>query len=493
MSEIYLLGIDIGTSSVKVVLTDRQGRRLGDYSRAHEIVQERPGYVEQDADGAWWQGAKEGIIKCLKQSGVAAERIVGICASGMVPSLCPLDEEGRVIRRAILYRDNRAIDQTNRLNEKFGPGFTLQDVTPKLLWLKENEPEHYGRIAAVVNAHSYVAYRLTGSYSADTDIAAIFGDVYDEKENRWRTERMAAMGLNPKVLPPLFRPTDVVGTVTAKAAVETGLSEGTPVVAGTGDSYTILVGTGTIEANEGLIYLGTAATFLGLTRSLDELRGTAPFVTGEAQFLGNVLMGGEITRWFLESIVRGPKTEYDALEAMAKAIPQGAEGLYALPHLLGERTPRRDPLAKGVLFGLTNAHTAGHLYRALLEGVAYALRESYESAFLPLKRLVIGGGGCKTALWLQILADVFKRELEYMPKADNALGTAYLAGVALGVFDSFRTIKEEWLSDKQVIVPDASAGVRYDGYYQFYKDLNTAMGPLYALGAQHKANGGNLK
>ena len=342
-----------------------------------------------------------------------------------------------------------------------------------------------------MNAHSYVAYRLTGSYSADTDIAAIFGEVYDLNENRWQTERMAAMGLDPKVLPPLFRPTDVIGTVTAKAASETGLSEGTPVVAGTGDSYTILVGTGTIEANEGLIYLGTAATFLGLVHSLDELRGTLPFVTGEARFLGNVLMGGEITRWFLESIVRGPTTGYDVLEALAKATPEGAEGLYVLPHLLGERTPRRNPLAKGVLFGLTNAHTAGHLYRALMEGVAYTLRESYESAFLPLKRLVIGGGGCKTALWLQILADVLGRELEYMPEADNALGTAYLAGLSLGVFDSFRTIKEEWLKDKQVIVPDTAAGARYDGYYQFYKDLNIAMGPLYALEAQQKANRGN--
>lgn len=492
MSETYLLGIDIGTSSVKVVLTDRQGRRLGEHSRAHEIVQERPGYVEQDAEDAWWRGAKEGILRCLEQSRVAAERIAGICASGMVPSLCPLDADGNVIRRAILYRDNRAIDQTNRLNEKFGPGFTLQDVTPKLLWLKENEPERYGRIAAVLNAHSYVAYRLTGAYSADTDIAAIFGEVYDIDENRWRTERMAAMGLNPSVLPPLYRPTDVVGTVTAKAAAETGLSEGTPVIAGTGDSYTILVGTGTIEAGEGLIYLGTAATFLGLTRSLDELRGALPFLTGEARFLGNVLMGGEITRWFRETMRCGDSADHDVLEDLARSTPRGAEGLYALPHLLGERTPRPDPLAKGVLFGLTNTHTAGHLYRALLEGVAYALRESYENAYMPLKRLVVGGGGGKSALWRQILADVLGRELEYMPEADNAMGTAYLAGLALGVFGGFRPMKEEWLRDKQVIVPDPAAGALYDGHYGFYKQLNAAMGPLYALAAQHNVSGGNV-
>lgn len=212
----------------------------------------------------------------------------------------------------------------------------------------------------MLNAHSYVAYRLTGVYSADHDIAAIFGGVYEENCHAWLPERMREAGLDPKVLPPLYWPMDVVVTVTQQAAGETGLVPGIPVVAGTGDSYTILVGTGTVEAGEGLIYLGTAGTFLGLERSLDDQVGSCPFITGGARFLGNVLTGGEITRWFRDSVLLR-EVSYQTLEEAANAVPPGADGLFALPHLLGERTPRANPLAKGLLFGLTNAHTAGHM------------------------------------------------------------------------------------------------------------------------------------
>lgn len=479
MTQNYLLGIDIGTSSIKTVLLDREGRRAAQHTYAYQIIQSKPGYVEQDPEGCWWLGAREGIRACLTQSGVPAGEIAGICASGMVPNLCPLDREGRPVRNAILYRDNRAVAQARRLKERFGWPFSLQDVTPKLLWLKENEPENYGRIEMVLNAHSYVAYRLTGAYSADHDIAAIFGEVYDDQNHVWLPERMEAIGLAPKVLPPLFWPMDVVGTVTAQAAAETGLAPGTPVVAGTGDSYTILVGTGTVSAGEGLIYLGTAGTFLGLERSLDDQRGTCPFITGGARFLGNVLTGGEITRWFRESILTR-SMDYQALEEAAAGVAPGAEGLFALPHLLGQRTPTPDPLARGVLFGLTNAHTAGHIYRALLEGVAYALRDSYEHSALPLKRLVIGGGGSNCLLWRQIIADVLHQELTYIPQGDNALGTAYLAGMALKLFDSFDTVRDRWLRETSVIRPDAANAERYDRLFPFYQHLNTLSRPVFA-------------
>ncbi|MCI8478373.1 MAG: hypothetical protein HFE97_08500 [Oscillospiraceae bacterium] len=478
MEQAYLLGIDIGTSSVKTVLTDTCGHRLAEYCCCYNTIQPQPGFVEQDPDQTWWTGACQGIRACLEQSGISPAGIAGICASGMVPNLCPLDAQGRPVRPAILYRDNRAVVQTSRLRARFGWNFSLQDVTPKLLWLKEHEPEAYGRIEQVLNAHSYIAYRLTGRYSSDHDIAAIFGEVYDDQTHAWLPERMEAIGLDPKVLPPLYWPTDIVGTVTSQAAQETGLAQGTPVVAGTGDSYTILLGTGTVAANEGLIYLGTAGTLLGLRDSLDHMRGTCPFITGGAQFLGNVLTGGEITRWCKDALLSGT-LDYAALEQAAAAVPAGAEGLYALPHLLGERTPTPDPLARGVLFGLTTAHTAGHVYRALLEGVAYALRDSYEHAPLPLTRLVIGGGGSRCALWRQIIADVLGRPLTSVPNGDNALGTAYLAGVALGIFDSFNTVRDQWLNTGTIITPDREQSDQYDTYFHFYQQLNTLVRPAY--------------
>lgn len=475
----YLLGIDIGTSSIKTVLLDLEGNRRAQYTWLYDIIQQRPGYVEQDPELCWWQGARKGIKACLNQSGIPAAEIAGICASGMVPNLCPLDCEGKPVRPAILYRDNRAIEETRQLQEQFGWNFSLQDVTPKLLWLKKYEPERYGRIEIVLNAHSYIAYRLTGEYSTDHDIAAIFGEVYDDKAHAWLPERMEAIGLDPKVLPPLYWPMDIVGHVTQAAAEETGLVAGIPVIAGTGDSYTVLVGSGTVAAGEGLIYLGTAGTFLGLEQSLDDMRGTCPFITGGARFLGNVLTGGEITRWFREAIL-DKSVDYGALEQAAEAVPPGAEGLYALPHLLGERTPVADPLAKGVLFGLTNAHTSGHIYRALLESVAYALRDSYEQSTLPLKRLVIGGGGSNCLLWRQIIADVLHKELVYIPYADNALGTAFLAGMALGLFDSFDTVRDKWLREVRITRPTAEGMERYDRYFGFYQKLNALCRPAFA-------------
>ena len=171
--------------------------------------------------------------------------------------------------------------------------------------------------------------------------------------------------------------------------------------------------------------------------------------------------------------------EYNALEQAAAAVPAGADGLYALPHLLGERTPVPDPLARGVLFGLTTTHTTGHIYRALLEGVAYALRDSYEHAPIPLTRLVISGGGSRCALWRQIIADVFGRPLSSVPNGDNALGTAYLAGVALGMFDSFKSVRDQWLSTGAIITPNPAQVERYDTLYHFYQQLNTMVRPAY--------------
>ena len=478
MTQSYLLGIDIGTSSVKTVLVDRDGRRLAQHTRAHTILEPQPGFVEQDADEAWWAGAREGIRACLEQSGVHPGAIEGICASGMVPNLCPLDRNGRPVRPAILYRDNRAIREADWLRQELGWESTLQDVTPKLLWLKDHEPEQYARIEVVLNAHSYIAYRLTGIYSADHDIAAIFGNVYDAEHHVWQPERMREAGLDPKVLPDLFWPMDTVGRVTAEAAAETGLAAGTPVLAGTGDSYTILVGTGTVEAGEGLIYLGTAGTFLGLERDLDQQIGTSPFITGGARFLGNVLTGGEITRWFRDTVLMR-SISYEELERAAAAVPPGADGLYALPHLLGERTPILDPLAKGVLFGLTNTHTAGHMYRALLEGVAYALRDSYEHSALPLSRVAIGGGGSNCLLWRQIIADVLGQELIHLTQGDNAVGTAYLAGMGIGMFDSFRTVRDVWLREKEIIQPDPAEAERYSKRSAFYQELAGMVRPAF--------------
>jgi len=475
----YLLAIDIGTSSTKTLLTDFFGNRIAQYTASYETIARRPGYVEQNAESTWWAGAKAGIAACVSAGGVNTAEIAGICASGMVPNLCPVDARGNSTRLSILYRDNRAVEQIERLNQEFGWGFTSQDIIPKLLWIKENEPDHYKKIRYVLNSHSFISYKLTGRFSVDHDTATIYGAVYDIASRSWRQDRMERIGLNPDVLPPLVWSTDIVGGVTKQAAAETGLAENTPVISGTGDSFTALVGCGAVLRKEGLIYLGTAATFLGLRESLDDARGECVFGTGKALFLGNVLTGGEITHWFKDSALKGRAVDYPRLEEEASAVSPGSDGLIALPHLLGKRTPELDSLATGVLFGLTNAHTIGHIYRSLLEGVAFALKDSYEAKEFPLDQLTLMGGGCSCKLWRQIIADVLNRELSYSPKADNALGTAFLAGMGLGVFDSYTIIKNEWLDGAETIRPIAESAARYQEIFPFYQELDQGVKNLY--------------
>lgn len=482
MNKQYLLGIDIGTSSIKVLITDLKGNRIAAHTHLYETMQPFPGFVEQDAKKNWWEGASIGIQACIETSGIEPQSIAGICACGMVPNLCPVDISGEPIRPAILYRDNRAIDQVARLNTKFDWGFNAEGIIPKLLWIKENEPENYERIYKILNSHSYLAYKMTGRFTVDRDIASIHGAVYDVHTGEWMMERMEAMGLKPTVLPELLWGSDVVGTVTEAAAKETGLAPGTPVVSGTGDSFTALVGCGSVEKGDALIYLGTAGTFLGLNTSIDDIKGKHIFSEGYGMFLGNVLTGGEITHWAKDNMLKDCNVDYTMLEEAASHVEAGCDGLIALPHLLGERTPVADPMATGVFYGLSNAHTLGHMYRALLEGVAFALKDSYlENAFTP-NRLILFGGGCNCRLWRQIIADVLGMTLEYIPNADNGMGTAFLAGIGVGAFDSYGVIKREWLKEKEAIEPIPENVERYQKIFAFYRSFNACM---HAINADH--------
>ena len=479
MNKKYLLGIDIGTSSIKALLADTVGTRIAEHTHFYETIQPQPGYVEQDAELNWWEGARVCISVCLNKSGIDPAEIAGICASGMVPCLCPVGEDDLPVRNAILYRDNRAVEQAKHLEEITGLTFTLQDIIPKLQWIKEKEPENYSKIRVILNPHSYIGFKLTGVCSVDRDIATIFGNVYDSETNSWICERMEQMDLDPSLLPDIYDPLDIIGTVTEAAALETGLCPGTPVVCGNGDSYTALVGCGVVKANEGLIYLGTAATFLGLCDSLDNARGKCIFDSGMGRFLGNVLTGGEITRWAKDSMLKGTEVTYDFLEESAAKISIGSDGLIALPHLLGKRTPVPDPYATGVFFGLSNAHTLGHLYRALLEGVAFSLKDSYQTSDFRLDRLILIGGGCKCTIWKQIIADVLDMELTCLPEADNALGTAFLVAIALGIYDSFDAMNEVWIRKRETVTPIPENVEKYREVFDFYKTLDKDLSELF--------------
>ncbi|MGI9952649.1 FGGY family carbohydrate kinase [Moorellaceae bacterium AZ2] len=481
----YLLGIDIGTSSCKGVLVDLKGRILGSHSTKYTLLQPKPGWAEHDPEVHWWGDLVLVVRRCLQQSGVDPRNIAGVSVSGMVPNLCALDSDGRPVRPAILYRDNRAVAEVQELNSRFNLSLGAADVVPKLLWLKRWEPENYRRTHVILNAHSYIIYKLTGIPSADCDTANTFGGIFDSERLTWRTDLVSAMGLDPQKLPPIFRPTDVVGRVTAEAARATGLAPGIPVVAGNGDSFMSLVGTGVVHAHEAMIYLGTAATMFVCLTDLEKVASGPAISGGYARFVANILTGGELTRWFREQLIPDEEMpNFAALEAMAQEIPPGSEGLIVLPHFMGKRTPESDPLARGVILGLTTAHGGAHLYRAFMEAVGFAIRDCYEREKVSVKRLAVTGGGACSRLWRQIIADILGMSLEYRAKADAALGNAYFAGFALGYFTDFNAIEHEWLEVDEVTTVNSDAHRIYERYFDLYRSLDTLMKPAYHLLAQ---------
>jgi xylulokinase len=480
MGTAYLLGLDIGTSGCKGVLVDLKGNIKASFTTKHSISQPQPGWAEHDPEKNWWDEIVTIIRHCLASSGINPKDIAGISTGGLVPNLCPLDSEGNSVRPAILYRDNRAVVEAQELSKKFNLRLGTADVTPKLYWLKKHEPENYNKIKVVLNAHSYIAYKLTGQFNSDCDIANIFGGVFDVERQDWDYDLFKEMGLNPEVLPPIYRPTDVVGKVTAEAAAETGLVPGIPVVAGNGDSFMSLLGAGVVDQGDAMLYIGTAGTMLVCEDSLVKSASSQVIRKGSVEFIANILTGGELTRWFREVLQLSENVpDYIALESLAAKVAPGSEGLIVLPHLMGERTPEIDPLAKGVVLGLTTAHTGAHLYRALMESFAYALLHSLEQNPAIIKRVVATGGGAKSPLWRQIITDVTGMPLEYVSKSDAALGNAYFAGYSLGLFPDFAAMKNEWLKVDDVTKVNPEVHNIYTKYYNLYKEIDSMLKPTF--------------
>lgn len=480
MGTAYLLGLDIGTSGCKGVLVDLDGNVKASLTTKHSISQPQPGWAEHDPEKNWWEEIITIIKHCLTASGINSKNIAAISAGGLVPCLCPIDEEGKPVRPAILYRDNRAVVEVQELSEEFNLRLGTADVTPKLYWLKKYEPENYSKIKVVLNPHSYIVYKLTGRFNSDCDIANIFGGVFDLEKVDWDYDLFQRMGLNPEILPPIFRPTDIVGTVTDEAAKITGLAPGTPVIAGNGDSFMSLLGAGVVDPGDAMLYFGTAGTMLVCEDSLVKSASGQAIRKGSVEFLANILTGGELTRWFREQLQLGENIpDYSGLEALAAQIAPGSEGLIIIPHLMGERTPENNPLAKGVILGLTTAHTGAHIYRALMESFGYALLHSLEQTEAKVKRVVATGGGAKSRLWRQIVTDITGLPLEYVSKSDAALGNAFFAGYSLGLFADFAPMKNKWLKVDEVTQVNPEAHKVYNKYFSLYKEISSILKPAF--------------
>jgi len=484
-----LLGIDIGTSSTKAVLIDPSGKLLGVSQREYQIDSPQPGWAEQHPE-TWWAAVKESVAAALSQSDAPAQQIAGIGLSGQMHGTVLLDEKKRLLRPAIIWADRRSRRQCQsvldllgkaRLRELAGNSVSPGFMAASVLWLKENEPETFSRIATVFLPKDYVRLKLTGELATEvTDASSTL--LLDVKRRTWSEELLRLVGISAEQLPHLYESHDVVGTVTKSAAEELGLAPGIPVVAGGGDQSMAAIGNGVVEEGIALSTIGTGGQLFTPTRTFKtdpELRihSFCHAVPGRWHLMGAILAGGLSLKWFRDNL--RPGADYRQIDEAAASVVPGSEGLIFLPYLLGERTPHLDPSARGCFVGLTIHHSFGHLARAVMEGVAFAMRDCLD-LFLELGvnpgKIVVSGGGAKSALWRQIQADVYEREvLTVNTREEAATGAAILAGVGVGIYPSLPEACARLIKPESSTTPRRENAARYAELHETYRSLYASL------------------
>lgn len=491
----YLLGIDIGTAQSKAVLVDLAGNIVASGVTEHDTLEVQPGYYEHDAEQIWIHDCKKliGILK--EESGVSKEQIVAVCMSAIGPCVLPVSQEGRPLCPAILYGiDTRACQEIEDLNKKYGEDFFLrlggnalstQAAGPKIAWLRNNRPEIFEAARYFMTATTYLVYRFTGQVVMDYYTAcAGYMPLFDYKNMQWDAQMCEEIGCAGR-LPELKWTSDLAGVITEAAAEEFGLVAGTKVCTGTCDAAAEAVSVGVVDTNQTMLMLGSTAFMISVMDMpvTDPCLWTAPYLfPGTYALLGGMGSAGSLTKWFLGELSKETFREaeclginpYALLAEKSADVPVGCEGLVALPYFCGERTPLNDPKAKGVFFGLSLRHTEQHLYRAILESVAFGIRDNLEvmeQNNCPIKTLYTVGGGAKNHLWTQMISDATG-----YPQVINAVtmgaayGDAFLAGICSGAIEHQRAIST-WTKQERVIEPQLDVKPIYDRIYGVFKKL----------------------
>lgn len=452
------IGLDIGTSGAKGLLIDSSGHIVAEADAEYPLLTPRPGWTEQNPED-WWNAARS-ILSSLAAQTPRPPAAIGL--TGQMHGATFLDADNRPIRPAPLWNDQRTAAQCAAITEIVGAE-TLRRITgnaaltgfqaPKILWLRDNEPEAYGRIASILLPKDFVRLRLTGVAASDASDAS--GTLLLDLASRdYADELLTALDIPRHWLPPVHEGPDVTGTLTSEAAAATGLPSGIPVVAGGGDNAAAAVGSGVAVDGSGLLSLGTSGViFVHSDRPIVDPSGAlnafCHAVPGAYNLMGVVLSAGGALRWFRDVVgtgATGGTDPYEALQSAAATVPPGSDGLTFLPYLAGERTPHMDPDARGAWIGLTLAHGRAHLARAVLEGVALALRQSIEriaALGVRLEGLNAVGGGVRGDLWRQIIAAAIKLPLQRLGADQGpAFGAALLAAVGAGIHADVRAAAE---------------------------------------------------
>ena len=488
------LGIDVGTGGTRAVAIDERGLVLAAASGEHAHFRSpQPGWAEQDPRD-WWRAAGDAVRSVLS-AGISAESIAAVGFSGQMHGAVLLDEQGEVLRPAIIWCDQRTAAQCRQITEKIGAqrlieltanpaltGFTL----PKLLWIREHEPEVWARLRTLLLPKDYVRFRLTGERAMD--VADASGTLlFDVVHRRWSAEVANATEIDQRLLPPVFESPEIVGAVSSEGARATGLREGTRVVAGAGDQAAGAVGLGVVRPGAVSATIGTSGVVFAATDrpALDPQGRVHTFchaVPGRWHVMGVTQGAGLSLRWFRDQFGAGREDGRDAYERLcseAATVPAGAAGLLWAPYLMGERTPHLDPDARAALVGLTASHTRAHVLRAILEGVAFSLRDTltiFEEMRVPVESIRLGGGGARSPVWRQIQAEIYGRAVEVAAAEEGAAyGAALLAGVGAGAWKTADAACDATIRIASRMQPDAANAQHMDARYREFRKLYPAM------------------
>lgn len=497
----YLLGLDVGTGGTRALVIDESGAVIAAATADHvPFASPRTGWAEQDPDD-WWRACTEAIPRALEAAGLDGAAISAIGFSGQMHGASLLDRHGDVVRPALIWCDQRTQAECDEITDRVGAarliewtcnpaltGFTL----PKLLWVRRHEPDAWARVRHVLLPKDYVRFKLTGLQA--TDVADASGTLlFDVAGRRWSADMLSTMGIERALLPEAFESPQITGSVSAAGAAATGLVAGTPVVAGGGDQAAGAVGMGIVQPGAVSATIGTSGVVFAATDrpSLDPKGRVHTFchaVPGRWHVMGVTQAAGLSLRWFRDRFGSGPddgRDPYERLADEAMGVPPGADGVLWAPYLMGERTPHLDAEARAALVGLAASHHRGHIIRAILEGVAFSLRDSLEilrEMGVPVTAIRVGGGGARSALWRQVQADVYGQSVETVQAEEGAAyGAALLAGVGSGVWPDVAAACRSVVRVASHTEVDAAAAAvlaqRYTAFTRMYPALRAMREP----------------
>lgn len=487
----YLLGLDLGTTRVKALLVSSSGNIVAVEDEGYQLTRPTEGAAEQNPN-QWWHASCRVMSAAVEKSGVSAEEIIAVGLAGQMHTAVFLDENLEPLRPAITWADNRASPQAEKIENSLGvntllnitynrslPGFTA----PKVLWLKENEPEVFDKLHKVVLPKDYIRYRLTG-HLAGEKAGASATLLFDLEKETWSNQLLDVVGLAPKNLPPLLESTSVAGELTAEAARQVGLSSGTKIIAGAGDQQAGALGIGAVEPGIAVSTIGTGGQFFTTADELIKPGEGRVHVFRQClpekwHVMGAMQAAGLALRWFKENVIdsfTGSNIGYEELDRVAAQASPGSDGLLFLPYLTGERSPHMDPNARGSFVGLNLDHEMSHFLRSIMEGVTFGMRDSLEilkELGLPIEEIRCSGGGATSSLWRHIQADIYDRPVvRTTVEESTALGAALLAGIGADILAPAPEELTDFFSDvNEEILPISENSENYEDLYETFKSL----------------------